>query len=65
VFGRATIRLGICPHSSFIFFLFGARVRAVFLPLSPVSTLSFYLLFSFGLLLVFHLFCFFHILRFK
>jgi len=47
------------------FFFFGAHVRAVFLPLSPVSTLSFYLLFSFGLLLVSHLFCFFHILCFK
>jgi len=49
----------------FHFFLFGADVRAVFRPLSPVSTLSFYLLFSFGLLLVFHMFCFFHILCFK
>ena len=57
-------KFSVVVHCSvyFIFFLFGAHVIAVFLPLSPASTLVCYCFSHFGLLLVFRLFFFFHIL---
>jgi len=59
-----------CKHDSIVFSskdagTCGYNQLTLIIFLCPVSTLSFYLLFSFGLLLVFHLSFFFHILCFK